>query len=134
MLFVEHIGIAVAHLEEAVTRYTKLLGVPPYAEEEVPSEGVKTVFFRCGSHKIELLGALHQNSPIAKFLAKRGEGVHHIAYRSSDIRADMVRLKNEGFQLLSEEPRPGAENMWVCFVHPRDCQGVLTELCQPREE
>lgn len=132
LLHIEHIGIAVNDLDEATARYEKLLGVAPYASEEVYSEGVKTVFFRLGDNKIELLGALNGQSPVAQFLEKRGEGIHHIAYRTDDILKDMQRLKAEGFKVLSEQPKDGAENMWVCFVHPKDCRGVLTELCQPK--
>lgn len=129
---IEHIGIAVHDLESAREKYRRLLGVEPYAEEEVASEGVKTVFFKVGPNKIELLGALHPESPVARFLEKKGEGLHHVAYRTENIVADMRRLQEAGFKLLSETPKPGAENMWVCFVHPKDAQGVLTELCQPR--
>lgn len=132
LLHIEHIGIAVKNLDEATHRYQQLLGVAPYRREDVPSEGVTTVFFKVGENKIELLGAISEHSPVAQFLAKRGEGIHHIAYRTDDIRKEMQRLKQEGFRVLSEEPKEGAENMWVCFIHPKDAQGVLTELCQPK--
>jgi methylmalonyl-CoA/ethylmalonyl-CoA epimerase len=132
LLYIEHIGIAVNNLEEATRCYQKLLGVAPYKREEVPSEGVTTVFFKVGDNKIELLAANDEHSPVSQFLAKRGEGIHHIAYRTDDIRKEMQRLKEEGFRVLSDEPKEGAENMWVCFVHPKDAHGVLTELCQPK--
>lgn len=129
---IEHLGIAVANLEEAEARWTALLGVAPYRREEVPTEGVRTSFFQVGPNKVELLEAMHADSPIAKFIAKRGEGIHHTAFAVEDIRSEMARMKAAGFQVLSDEPKPGAENMWVCFVHPKDANGVLVELCQPR--
>lgn len=129
---IEHLGIAVADLEEAEARWTQILGVGPYRREDVVTEGVRTVFFQVGANKIELLAALNPESPIAKFIAKKGEGIHHTAFSVDDIRSEMARLKSEGFQVLSDEPKPGAENMWVCFVHPKDANGVLVELCQPR--
>lgn len=132
LLHIEHIGIAVRDLDEATHRYQQLLGVAPYRREEVPSEGVKTVFFKVGENKIELLGAFNELSPVAQFLSKKGEGIHHIAYRTDDIRKEMQRMKEEGFKVLSDEPKEGAEGMWVCFVHPKDAHGVLTELCQPK--
>ena len=131
---VEHIGIAVLDIHEATQRYTLLLGSSPYREEEVPSEGVRTVFFKMGETKIELLASTRPDSPITKFLEKKGEGIHHIAYRSENIWKDMEDLKNAGYQLLHEKPINGAECMLVCFIHPRNCNGVLTELCQPQKE
>ena len=129
---VEHIGIAVRSLQEANKVYENLLGVPPYKTEVVESEGVSTSFFQCGETKIELLEATRPDSPIAKFIKKKGEGIHHIAYGVQDIKQEMTRLKTEGYRLLNEEPKPGADNKWVCFVHPKDVSGVLTELCQDR--
>ena len=127
---IEHIGIAVNNLEKACSSYQKLFNTLVYKTEEVATEGVKTAFLQCGPNKIELLEATRPDSPIAKFLDKRGEGMHHIAFEVDDIKAEMQRLKNEGFTLLNEEPKPGADNKLVCFVHPKDCNGVLVELCQ----
>lgn len=129
---VEHIGIAVKNIEQANKLYTTLLGVPPYKMEAVESEHVITSFFKMGETKIELLEATSPDSAIAKFIEKRGEGIHHIAYDVADIRAEMARLESEGFRLLNKAPKKGADNKWVCFVHPKDCGGVLTELCQER--
>ncbi|NPA43231.1 MAG: methylmalonyl-CoA epimerase [Chlorobi bacterium] len=131
---IEHIGIAVADLDRATELYTRLLGIPPYKTERVESEGVEVAFFRVGQSKIELLAPLHEASPIAKFLAKRGEGIHHVAFGVSDIRAELQRLKAEGFELLNENPKPGADRKWVAFVHPKSAGGVLVELCQDREK
>ncbi len=130
---VEHIGIAVRDLSEANALYERLLGVAPYKEEVVASEGVRTSFFRIGPTKIELLEATTPDSPIARFLERRGPGVHHVAFEVADIRAEMARLRQAGFQLLSDEPRRGADGKWVCFVHPKSAGGVLVELCQSVE-
>ena len=130
---IEHIGIAVKSLKDSNEMYTKLLGTAPYKTEAVASEGVNTSFFKMGASKIELLEATQDDSPIAKFLEKRGEGVHHIAYAVDDIRSEMKRLKDEGFHLLNEEPKKGADNKWVAFLHPKSTGGVLIELCQDRE-
>ena len=127
---IEHIGIAVRSLKDSNEMYTKLLGTAPYKTEAVPSEGVNTSFFKMGASKIELLEATQDYSPIAKFLEKRGEGVHHIAYAVEDIRSEMKRLQGEGFHLLNEEPKKGADNKWVAFLHPKSTGGVLIELCQ----
>lgn len=127
---IEHIGIAVKNLEEANSIYEALLGVAPYKTEKVETEGVATSFFKCGESKIELLEALHAQSPIAKFLEKRGEGVHHIAFAVDDIKAEMERLQKNGFVLLNEEPKKGADNKMVAFLHPKSSHGVLVELCQ----
>ena len=127
---IEHIGIAVKSLKDSNEMYTKLLGTAPYKTEAVASEGVNTSFFKMGASKIELLEATQDDSPIAKFLEKRGEGVHHIAYAVDDIRSEMKRLKDEGFHLLNEEPKKGADNKWVAFLHPKSTGGVLIELCQ----
>ncbi len=130
---VEHIGIAVSDLAEANALYERLLGVPPYKEETVETEGVRTSFFRTGPTKIELLEATRPDSPIARFLEKRGPGIHHVAFEVRDIRAEMDRLRQAGFQLLNDEPKRGADNKLVCFVHPKSAGGVLVELCQSIE-
>ena len=127
---IEHLGIAVLDLEQAEKTYSQLLGVDPYKRESVESESVNTSFFRVGPSKIELLESSDPNGPVAKFLSKRGEGIHHIAFEVMDIRAEMKRLAAEGFQLLNEEPKRGADNKWVAFVHPKNAHGVLIELCQ----
>lgn len=126
---VEHIGIAVKDLAHSKRIYEQLLHSPCYREETVESEGVITAFFKTENTKIELLAALTPESPIARFIEKRGEGIHHIAYEVLDIHSEMERLEKEGFRLLSKSPKVGAENKWVCFLHPKDCGGVLTELC-----
>jgi methylmalonyl-CoA/ethylmalonyl-CoA epimerase len=127
---IEHLGIAVANLEAASIIYEKLFGAPAYKEEEVASEGVKTAFFRSGPNKIELLEASNPESPIAKFIAKKGEGIHHIAFEVEDIILEIARLKNEGFIVLNEIPKKGADNKLVAFLHPKSTNGVLIELCQ----
>lgn len=127
---IEHIGIAVKNLEAGNDLYQKLLGSEPYKIEEVVSEGVRTSFFQSGPNKIELLEATKVDSPIAKFLEKKGEGIHHIAFAVDNIVEEMERLKNEGFVLLNEKPKRGADNKLVAFVHPKTAGGVLVELCQ----
>ena len=127
---IEHIGIAVNNLGTACGIYEKLLGITAYKTEKVASEGVNTAFFKTGESKIELLEATVEDSPIAKFLAKKGEGIHHIAFEVTDIIQEMERLKAEGFVLLNEQPKKGADNKLVCFVHPKGTNGVLVELCQ----
>jgi methylmalonyl-CoA/ethylmalonyl-CoA epimerase len=127
---IEHIGIAVNDLDASNFIFEKLLGVPPYKFEEVKSEGVVTSFFNVGPNKIELLAATDPSSPIAKFLAKKGEGVHHIAFDVEDIVLEMARLKEEGFVVLNEDPKRGADNKLVAFLHPKSTNGVLIELCQ----
>ncbi|HYK76067.1 MAG TPA: methylmalonyl-CoA epimerase [Daejeonella sp.] len=127
---IEHIGIAVKNLENASLVYQKLLGVSSYKTEEVISEQVITEFFQVGENKIELLVGTSAESPISKFIEKRGEGIHHIAFEVDDIEAEMERLKQEGFILLNEKPKKGADNKLVCFVHPKNTHGVLIELCQ----
>lgn len=129
---IEHIGIAVKDLQTAGDTYSKLLGIAPYKTERVESEGVNTLFFETGESKVELLEATHADSPIARFIEKRGEGIHHIAFAVSDIKAEMKRLSDEGFTLLNTEPKMGADNKWVCFLHPKNSHGVLVELCQDR--
>jgi|TARA_B110000467_G_scaffold29344_1_gene26345 methylmalonyl-CoA/ethylmalonyl-CoA epimerase len=130
---IEHIGIAVKSIENANQIYTSLLGASPYKMEEVKSEGVKTSFFKIGDNKIELLEAINPDSPIAKFIEKRGEGVHHIAFAVDDIQSEIVRLKNEGFIVLNDIPKKGADNKLVVFLHPKSTAGVLVELCQDRK-
>ena len=127
---IEHIGIAVKDLNSANDLYAKMLGIEPYKQEEVKREGVMTSFFQVGPNKIELLEATKEDSPIAKFIDKRGEGVHHIAFEVDDIKAEMKRLKEDGFRLLSDEPKRGADNKMVAFVHPKSANGVLVELCE----
>ena len=127
---VEHIGIAVKSLNEASLIYEKVLGTASYKTESVASENVETTFFQVGENKIELLEATSEDSPIQKFIAKRGEGVHHIAFDVKDIYAEMERLKKEGFVLLNDQPKQGADNKLVCFVHPKNTNGVLIEICQ----
>ena len=127
---IEHLGIAVKDLEAGNALYTKLLGVPPYKEEVVESEGVRTSFFKAGPNKIELLEATNTESPIAKFIQKKGEGIHHIAFAVSDIVSEIKRLKAEGFIVLNETPKKGADNKLVAFFHPKSTNGVLIELCQ----
>ncbi|MEO1513637.1 MAG: methylmalonyl-CoA epimerase [Bacteroidota bacterium] len=131
---IEHIGIAVRDLAKSNELYSRLLGCEPYKMEAVKSENVMTSFFQMGESKIELLEASDPSSPIARFLDKRGEGMHHIAFAVEDIRKEMDRLKEQGFQLLNQEPKKGADNMLVCFVHPKTAGGVLVELCQPIAE
>jgi len=127
---IEHIGIAVKSMATSNELFTKLFGEAPYKQEEVMSEGVLTSFFKIGESKIELLEANGADSPIAKFIEKKGEGIHHIAFEVKDIQAEMKRLKSEGFVLLSEEPKRGADNKLICFLHPKSSNGVLIELCQ----
>tara|TARA_B110000971_G_scaffold198353_1_gene214886 strand:- start:3351 stop:3755 length:405 start_codon:yes stop_codon:yes gene_type:complete len=127
---IEHIGIAVKNIEQANAVYERLLGVAPYKMEKVASEGVNTSFFETGESKIELLQASNPDSAIAKFIAKKGEGIHHVAFGVTDIRAEMSRLSKAGFILLNDEPKRGADNKLVCFIHPKNTMGVLIELCQ----
>ena len=130
---IEHIGIAVKNLESANTLFTALLGAAPYKSESVESERVTTSFFKAGDSKIELLEASDAHSPIARFIERRGEGIHHIAFDVPDIRAAMKELKEKGFTLLSDEPKPGADNKLICFLHPKSTNGVLVELCQEQK-
>ncbi len=131
---IEHLGIAVKNMEDSNALFEKLLGVAPYKQEEVASEGVMTSFFQNGPNKIELLAATETDGPIAKFLEKKGEGIHHVAFEVEDIVAEMERLKKEGFTLLNEKPKKGADNKLVAFVHPKTANGVLVELCQEIKE
>lgn len=130
MLKVEHIGIAVKDLANAVPLFEKLLNSHCYKTEAVDSENVNTAFFRQGETKIELLESSAPGGVIAKYIEKKGEGMHHIAFEVEDIRAEMERLKSEGFVLLNEQPKQGADNKLVCFIHPKGTNGVLIELCQ----
>ena len=127
---IEHIGIAVKDIEAANTVYENLLGISPYKMEKVESEGVSTSFFRTGDSKIELLEATNPESAIAKFIEKKGEGIHHIAFAVKDIKAEIKRLSELGFNVLNKEPKKGADNKLVCFIHPKNTNGVLVELCQ----
>lgn len=127
---VEHIGIAVKNLEVSNLIFEKLLGAPAYKFEDVESEGVSTSFFNVGPNKIELLAATNPDSPIAKFIDKKGEGIHHIAFDVEDIVLEIARLKKEGFIVLNETPKKGADNKLVAFLHPKSTNGVLIELCQ----
>jgi methylmalonyl-CoA/ethylmalonyl-CoA epimerase len=127
---IEHIGIAVKDLTTANETYRKLLGVSLYKVERVESENVNTSFFKVGENKIELLESSSAEGVIAKFIERKGEGIHHIAFAVEDIREEMKRLKAEGFILLNEEPKQGADNKLVCFVHPKNANGVLIELCE----
>lgn len=127
---IEHIGIAVKDIKKATETYTKLFNQSPYKTEEVESENVITTFFKMGENKIELLEATSEDSAIHKFIEKKGEGIHHIAFDVDDIYAEMERLSKEGFIVLNEEPKKGADNKLVCFLHPKSANGVLIELCQ----
>ena len=127
---IEHIGIAVKDIVAANDLYTKLLGTGPYKMETVDSELVITSFFQVGESKIELVCATEENSPIYKFINHRGPGVHHIAFAVKDIIKSMEYLKEQGFKLINDMPKRGADNKWVCFVHPKSVDGVLIELCQ----
>ena len=130
MIRVEHIGIAVRNLETAVPLFEQLLNTSCYKTETVESEGVNTAFFQHSETKLELLEATKEESAIAKFIEKKGEGMHHIAFEVADIRAEMQRLSDLGFVLLNEAPKQGADNKLVCFLHPKTTHGVLIELCQ----
>jgi methylmalonyl-CoA/ethylmalonyl-CoA epimerase len=127
---VEHIGIAVKNIASSNELFAKLLGVTPYKSETVESEGVATSFFKVNETKIELLEATRSDSPIAKFIEKRGEGVHHVAFEVADLRVEMERLSLLGFTFLNETPKKGADNKMVVFLHPKSTNGVLVELCQ----
>lgn len=126
----EHIGIAVKNLEMAEELYARLFNVKPYKRESVEAELVKTSFFKINQTKIELLEAMNPESVIAKFIEKKGEGFHHVAFEVDDLSAEMERLQNAGFTLLNETPKPGADNKLVCFLHPKSTNGILIELCQ----
>jgi methylmalonyl-CoA/ethylmalonyl-CoA epimerase len=130
MLKVEHIGIAVRTLADSVPLFEKLLNSQCYKTELVESEKVNTAFFQKGDTKIELLESTEATGVISKFIEKKGEGLHHIAFYVEDIDAEMERLKSEGFVLLNDKPKPGADNKLICFIHPKNTNGVLIELCQ----
>lgn len=135
MKHIDHIGIAVANLEAAINRYQRLLDTPCYKRETVEQQQVETAFFQtAGESKVELLGATAPDSVIARYLESHGEGIHHVALEVENIQAEMKRLQNEGFTLLSEEPAKGADNKLVAFVHPKDNHGVLIELCQSLDQ
>ena len=129
----EHIGIAVKNLGEANKVFASLLGIEHYKTEEVPSEGVKTSFFEIGGVKIELLEATGQDSPISRFIEKKGEGIHHLAFEVSDINESLKKYSELGFQVVSQEPKQGADNKMIFFLHPKSTNGVLIELCQEIE-
>jgi methylmalonyl-CoA/ethylmalonyl-CoA epimerase len=129
---IEHIGIAVKDLSNSIPLYEVLLNTPCYKTEEVVSEKVRTAFFSVGDSKIELLESMDPEGVIARYIDKKGEGIHHIAFAVEDIRSEMARLQAAGFELLSPEPKPGADNKLVCFLHPKGTNGVLVELCEER--
>lgn len=129
---IEHLGIAVKSLGMSDDLFSKLLGKENYKQEAVEREGVTTSFYHAGESKIELLEATDPESPIAKFIDKKGEGIHHIAFGVEDIKSEVERLKNEGFIFISEEPKDGADNKLVVFLHPKSTNGVLVELCQEK--
>ena len=133
MLKVEHIGIAVRELAQSVPLFEKLLNTSCYKTEQVESEQVSTAFFKTGDTKIELLESSNAEGVIAKFIDKKGEGIHHIAFEVADIEAEMKRLAAEGFILLNEKPKAGADNKLVCFLHPKNTNGVLIELCMEKK-
>ncbi|RYY26975.1 MAG: methylmalonyl-CoA epimerase [Chitinophagaceae bacterium] len=130
MLKIEHLGIAVKTLEQSIPLYEQLLNTPCYKTETVASEGVATAFFHVGDSKIELLESMTETSAIAKFIEKKGEGIHHVAFAVDNIEAEMKRLAALGFEILNETPKKGADNKLVCFLHPRSTGGMLVELCQ----
>jgi methylmalonyl-CoA/ethylmalonyl-CoA epimerase len=130
MLKVEHIGIAVKTFTSTIPLFEKLLNTDCYKTETVASEQVNTAFFRKGDTKVELLESTEANGVIARFIEKKGEGIHHIAFEVTDIKTEMKRLQAEGFTILNTEPKKGADNKWVCFLHPKDTNGVLIELCE----
>ncbi len=130
---IEHIGIAVKNINDSNALFKKLFGKEHYKIETVASEGVNTSFFLLGETKIELVQATSENSSIAKFIEKKGEGIHHIAYEVDDIEQEMARLKNEGFELINAQPKDGADNKRICFLHPKTTNGVLVELTQEKK-
>lgn len=129
---IEHLGIAVKSLNFSDDLFRKLLGKENYKHEKVEREGVETSFYKLGESKIELLEATHENSPISKFIEKKGEGIHHIAFGVENIKTEIERLKNHGFQFISEQPKEGADKKLVVFLHPKSTNGVLVELCQEK--
>jgi methylmalonyl-CoA/ethylmalonyl-CoA epimerase len=133
-MHIDHIGIAVSNLENAIKTYETVLNTPCYKREVVEGEKVDTAFFRTGESKVELLGATSPDSVIQKYISKKGEGIHHIAFEVDDIEAEIRRLTDEGFTVLNESPKTGADNKLVAFLHPKDQNGVLVELCQTRKK
>ena len=133
MLKIEHIGIAVKDFNNAVPLYEKLLGTPCYKREEVAGEKVNTAFFQIGASKIELLESTDPGGVIARFIEKKGEGIHHIAYEVDNLEEEMIRLKKEGFELINTSPKDGADNKRICFLHPKTTNGVLVELCEEKK-
>jgi len=127
---IEHIGIAVKDIENSNALFATLFGKQHYKIEDVESEGVKTSFFKCGPNKIELLQATNKDSPIAKFIEKKGEGIHHIAFAVDNIEKEILRLTKEGFEMIHKVPKKGADNKLIAFLHPKSTNGVLVELCQ----
>jgi len=127
---IEHIGIAVKDIENSNALFATLFGKKHYKIEDVESEGVKTSFFKCGPNKIELLQATNEDSPIAKFIEKKGEGIHHIAFAVDNIEKEIKRLTKEGFEMIHKVPKKGADNKLIAFLHPKSTNGVLVELCQ----
>lgn len=127
---IEHIGIAVKNLDESIKQFEKMLGVKCYKIEEVKDQKVNTAFFKIGETKIELLEATSNESPIAKFIEKKGEGLHHIAFAVNEIQEKLNSMKEKGFNLIDEKPRAGADNMQIAFLHPKSTNGVLVELCE----
>jgi len=130
---IEHIGIAVKNMNESNALFKKLFGKEHYKIEAVESEGVSTSFFMLGETKIELVAATTENSSVAKFIEKKGEGIHHIAYAVDNIEEEMERLKREGFELINQQPKDGADNKRICFLHPKTTNGVLVELCEEKK-
>ncbi len=133
MLKIEHLGIAVADLQKSIPLFEQLLNTPCYKTEVVETEGVSTAFFQLGESKVELLEPTRPDSPISKFIEKKGEGIHHIAIEVENIEAEMKRLSALGFTLLNEHPKDGADNKLICFLHPKTTNGVLIELCQEKK-
>ncbi len=133
MLKIEHLGIAVADLQKSIPLFEQLLNTPCYKTEVVETEGVSTAFFQLGESKVELLEATGPDSPISKFIEKKGEGIHHIAIEVENIEAEMKRLSALGFTMLNEQPKDGADNKLICFLHPKTTNGVLIELCQEKK-
>lgn len=134
MLKVEHIGIAVKSLSDSIPVFENIFKTPCYKQEEVASENVITAFFKTGDTKIELLESTSEHGVLKKFIDKRGEGLHHIAFEVADIEAEMARLQEKGFTLLHQTPKQGADNKLICFLHPKDTAGVLIELCQEAQK
>lgn len=130
---IDHLGIAVSSLEKTLPFYQQVLGLKLVHEEVIPDQQVRTAFLQLGESTLELLEPTSPDSPVAKFIAKRGEGIHHIAYAVSDIRAKLREAKEAGIRLIDEEPRPGGHGKWIAFLHPKDTYGVLTEYCQRME-